>query len=164
MTRKLMATAAVVLFAVPTFVQAQAATAVTSTATVAPFFEVTGAGSIAFNTLSRGSDNVVDAAGGAGAAQRSVAFNHNVKVTFENVPTNLVSGPLNLPISLTCARRVSGTWNTAAACSGASFDLTVGSSLTTVTLGFGGTISAAAASNAVAGSYQGTMDIVVVAR
>jgi hypothetical protein len=166
MTKKLMAAAAVALVAVATFSAEAAAQAgsVNATATVAQYSLVTGSGDLAFGTLSRTNDNVIDAAGGAGAATRSLAFNHNVRVTFSNVPTHLAAGSLQLAITLNCAARQGATWGSAAACSGAQLDLDVGSSLTTATLGFGGVITAASAANAVAGSYSGTLDIVVSPR
>jgi hypothetical protein len=165
MSKRMMFAAVVAALAVPAFAHAQAGS-VTATATVANHSAVTGSGDLAFGTLSRTVDNTISPTG-ASAAVRTLTYNHNVRVTFSNVPANLTAGggALTLPVSLTCASRVgAGSWSSAVACSGAQFDLDVGSALTVATLGFGGTITAAAASNAVAGSYAGTLDIVVTAR
>lgn len=161
MTRKLMAVLAVTLLATPAMAQAQ--NTVTATATVDQFSEVTGTGDIAFGPISRTEDNVIDAAGGTGAAQRTVSFNHNITVSFTNVALNLTSGTLTLPITLRCAVD-DGDWGTPQDCAGATFDLDVGTGLTSATLGFGGIITEAAAAAAVAGSYEGTLDIVLTAR
>jgi hypothetical protein len=164
MTRRMLITAAVALLVVPGFAQAQSQ--VTATATVANFSQLTGSGDLQFGTLSRVTDTTIDAAGGAGHASRTLSYNHNVRVTFSNVPAALSNGGgLNLPVALTCAGRVgTGTWSTPAACSSAALDLDVGAALTQATLGFGGTITAANVASAVAGTYAGTLDIVVVAR
>lgn len=163
MFRKSMLMAAVALIAVPAFASGQSQ--VSATATVGNFSQVTGAGDVDFGTLSRVTDNVIDAAGGAGAAERTVDFNHNIRVTFTNVPTELTAaGGLSLPVSLTCASQMGGVWSTPVGCEGAQLDLDVGTSLTTATLGFGGTITAAAVQNAAAATYTGTLDIVVTAR
>lgn len=161
MVRKFVLTAAVAMLVLPAFARAQS---VTATATVGNHSAVTGTGDLAFGTLSRATDNVIDAAGGAGSATRTVEFNHNVRVTFNNVPANLTFGALTLPVALSCASELGGTWSAAVACSGGQLDLDVGASLTTATLGFGGTITAADVTNAVAGTYSGTFDIVVTAR
>jgi hypothetical protein len=145
-------------------VQAQSSQ-VTATGTVSAYSAVSGSGDLSFGTLSRTMDTVINAAGGAGAAQRTVDYNHNIRVSFSNVPTHLVAGggTLQLPVSLTCASRVgAGSWSGPTACG--QIDLDVGSSTTTATLGFGGTIQAAHAANAVAGTYSATLDIVVTAR
>ena len=165
MMKKVMLTVAVAVLAVPALANAQST--VTATATVAQYSQLSGTGDLAFGTLSRATDNVIDAAGGAGSATRSLDFNHNVNVTFDNVPANLTAnaGANSLAVSLTCASRVgAGAWSASSACGAASFDLDVGAALTTATLGFGGTITAVNASNAVAGNYSGQFDIVVVAR
>jgi hypothetical protein len=161
MTHRMMAVFAVALVTAPTMVQGQST--VTATATIDQFSEVTGSGDISFGDLSRTADNVIDAAGGTGAATRTVSFNHNITVSFTNVAANLSSGTLTLPITLRCAVN-DGIWGTAQDCSGASFDLDVATGLTDATLGFGGIITEAAAAAAVAGSYSGSLDIVVVAR
>jgi hypothetical protein len=162
MVRKIVLTAAVALMAVPAFVSAQST--VTATATVGDHMAVTGSGDVAFGTLSRTVDNTIDPTG-ASAATRTLDYNRNVRVTFDNVPANLTAGALTLPISLTCASRIgAGSWSAATACSSAQFDLDVGAALTQATLGFGGTITAANVATAIAGSYTGTLDIVVVAR
>lgn len=160
MVRK-MVLAAVALLMVPALASAQS---VTATATVGSYSQVTGAGDLAFGTLSRAADNVINAAGGAGSATRTVSFNHNVRVTFDNVPSALTSGGLSLPVSLTCASQMAGVWSAASDCATAELDLDVSTSLTTATLGFGGTITAANVQDAVAGTYSGTFDIVVTAR
>lgn len=163
MVRKMMLTAAVAVLAMPALASAQST--VTATATVAQYAEITGSGDLAFGTLSRTADNTISAAGGTGAATRTLDYNHNVTVSFDNVPTSLVDGTKTLAVSLTCATKVgAAAWSAEAACSGNSFDLNVGAALTTATLGFGGTITATNAANALAGSYSGTLDIVVVAR
>lgn len=161
MVRKMMLTAVVALVAVPAFASAQST--VTATATVGDYMNVSGTGDVAFGTLSRTVDNTIDPTG-ASAAQRTLDFNRNVRVTFANVSANLTSGALTLPIALTCAWELGGTWSAASACSSAQFDIDVGAALTTATLGFGGTITAANVANAIAGDYTGTLDIVVVAR
>jgi hypothetical protein len=163
MMKKTIVTVAVALIALPALVQAQQQ--VTATATVAQYSLVSGSGDLAFNTLSRTADNVIDAAGGTGAATRALEFNHNVRVTFTNVPTVLMDGTRELAVALTCTGRVgTAAWQATAACSSAQVDLDVGTALTNGTLSFGGTITAANAANAVAGSYAGTLDIVVAAR
>jgi hypothetical protein len=163
MMKKMILTAAVAMLAVPAMASAQ--NTVTATATVAQYALVSGSGDLAFGTLSTASDNVIDAAGGAGHAARTLDYNHNVTVTFTSVPANLTSGTNTLPVALTCASRIgAGSWSAAAACGTASMNLDVGTAMTQATLGFGGTITAANAVNAVAGNYTGTFNIVVVAR
>ena len=164
MMKKMILTAAVAL-AVPAMASAQST--VRATATVAQFSQLTGTGDLAFGTLSRTTDNTINAAGGTGYASRTLSYNHNVTVSFSNVPANLTAnaGANSLAVTLNCASKVgAGAWSAASACGTASFALDVGSSLTSAELGFGGTITAANAANAVAGSYSGTLDIVVVAR
>ena len=163
MMKKMILTAAVAMLAVPAMASAQ--NTVTATATVAQYSLVSGTGDLAFGTLSRATDNTIDAAGGAGFASRTLDYNHNVTVSFTSVPANLTSGANNLPVSLTCASRIgAGAWSGSAACGSASIDLDVGAALTQATLGFGGTITAVNAAHAVAGNYTGTFNIVVVAR
>jgi hypothetical protein len=166
MTKRMMIVAAVAVLAVPAMAQAQSSQ-VTATATVANYSTVSGTGDLAFGTLSRTVDTTINPAGGANAAQRTVHFNHNVRVRFTNVPTHLTAGggTLQLAVALTCAARLgAGAWGSAASCAGAQFNLDVGTSLTQATLGFGGTITAVNAANAVAGNYSATFDIVVEAR
>ncbi|HEX6307582.1 MAG TPA: hypothetical protein VFZ69_05300 [Longimicrobiales bacterium] len=151
----------VTLLAGPALASAQT---VTATATVAEYALVSGTGDVAFGTLSRATDNVIDAAGGAGHASRTLDFNHDVSITFNNVPASLTSGALTLPVQLTCASQLAGVWSAPVSCATAQLDLDVGAALTTATLGFGGTITAADVVNAVAGTYMGTFDIVVTAR
>jgi hypothetical protein len=161
MIRKTLFTVVAALLVVPAMVQAQST--VTATATIGQHSAVTGSGDLAFGAVDRDNGVVIDATGGT-AAQREVEFNHNVTITFDNVPTALTAGTLSLPVSLMCAARPGGTWGTAATCSTASFDLDVGTGLTTVTLGFGGEITAADAAAAVAASYTGTFDVVITSR
>jgi hypothetical protein len=163
--KKIMLMAAVAMVAVPAMASAQST--VQATATVAQYSQLSGTGDLAFGTLSRTVNTTIDAAGGAGHAARTLDYNHNVTVSFSGVPANLTAnaGANNLPVALTCASRVgSGAWSAAAACGSASFNLDVGTALTQATIGFGGTITAANAANAVAGNYSGTLNIVVVAR
>jgi hypothetical protein len=150
-------------FAVPGLVHAQASQ-VTATATVANYAAVTGSGNLDFGTLSRTADMTVLPSAGA---LRTVDYNHNVRVTFANVPTHLTAnaGTLQLPVALTCAFRVgAGSWSAGQPCDGNPVDLDVGPQLTQATLGFGGTITAANVENAVAATYTGTLDIVITAR
>jgi hypothetical protein len=163
MMKQTIVTVAVALIALPAMGQAQQQ--VTATATVAQYSLVSGSGDLAFGTLSRTVNNVIDAEGGLGAATRSLEFNHNVTVTFTNVPAVLTDGTKELAVALTCTGRVgAGAWQAAAPCSSAEVELNVGTALTTGTLSFGGEITAANAANAVAGSYAGTLDIVVAPR
>src|SRR5690606_17047 len=99
MVKKIVLTAAVAVLIIPAFASAQSS--VTATATVGNPAAVTGSGNLDFGTVSRASDNVIDAAGGAGAATRTVEFNHNIRVTCSNVPANLTFGALTLPVALT---------------------------------------------------------------
>lgn len=165
MFKKILFSAAVAVVAVPAMASAQS-NQVTATAVVEQYAQLSGVGNLDFGNLSRATDNTIDAAGGVGSAARTLDYNHNVTVSFTNVPGVLVdgTGTLSLPVALTCASNVGGTWSGSAACSGASFDLNVGTALTQATLGFGGTIAAADVVTAVAASYSGTLDIVVVAR
>lgn len=165
MSKKSMLLTMVALLVLPVVVSGQAT--VTASATVANYSALSGTTNLDFGTLSRTVDNTVDAAGGAGAGLRTLEYNHNVRVTFNNLPANLTttvnSVVVNLPVSLTCASRIgAGAWSAAAACT--QIDLDVGTTLTSATLGFGGTITAAAAANAPAGTYTGQFDIVVTAR
>lgn len=161
MVRKTMLMAAVALVMLPALASAQQ---VTATATVTQVAAVTGSGNVAFGTLDRVSDNVIDPTG-ATAAVRTLTYNHNVTVSFTNVPSLLTDGPLELPVALTCAARIgAGTWLPTVACGSGTIDLDVGGALTVATLGFGGTITGADAAAAIAGSYSGTFDIVVTAR
>ncbi|HSJ25814.1 MAG TPA: hypothetical protein VK929_14150 [Longimicrobiales bacterium] len=158
----LAASAALVL--APGLVQAQASQ-VTATATIAPYAAVSGSGDLSFGVLDRGGITV-DPTGGS-AAQRTVNFNHNVRVTFTGVPSALMptSGSgAGLPVTLTCAVRTGAAWSAATDCAGAELDLDVGATTTEATLGIGGSITAAAVTNAVAGTYEGTLTIVVTAR
>ena len=163
--KKMILTAAVAMLAIPAMASAQST--VTATATVAQYSQLSGTGDLAFGTLSRTVDTTIDAAGGAGSATRGLSYNHNVTVSFTSVPANLTAnaGANNLAVSLTCASRVgAGAWSAASSCGSTSYNLDVGTALTSATLGFGGTITAANAANAVAGNYSGTFNIVVVAR
>lgn len=165
MTRRTMWFVCALLLVLPAVGHAQNAYQVGASATVQQYSLVTGSGDVAFGPLSRTADNTIDAAGGTGAATRSLAYNHNVAVTFTNVPSQLVSGSLTLPVSLTCAARVAaGSWSSPAACSGATLNLDVATALTSATLGFGGTITAANTASAIAATYTGSFDIVVTAR
>lgn len=159
MVRKMMLTAAVAILVLPAMASAQT---VTATATVAQTAVVTGAGDVAFGTLSASADNVISAVGGA--ATRTVTFNHDLDVSFDNVPVALAGNGATLAIDLQCAWAVGGTWSTPTACSSALFAIDVGSALTVATLGFGGTILATDVANAPAGDYSATLDIVVEAR
>jgi hypothetical protein len=164
MTRKLITAAAVAVLAVPTFAQAQDGS-VAATATVPTHHAVTGTGDIAFGILSRDAANEVNAAGGTGSALRTVEFNHDVTVSFGTVPTVLTgSGTNTIAVTLRCAARQNATWGDTVDCGGSTFDLDVGTGLSTATLGFGGGISAAAAAGAVADSYSATLNIYVAAR
>jgi hypothetical protein len=130
---------------------------------------LTGTSSIAFGPLSRTALNTVDAAGGAGAATRSVDYNQNMTVTYTSVPTNLTAtvngSTANLPVTLKCAYKIgSGSWSASSACSTASFAMDVGTALTTGTLGFGGDIAAASVANALAATYTGSFTVVLTAR
>ena len=167
MKKTLYTMAAVALLAVPAAANAQSSVA--ADAAVATYTNLTGTSSIAFGTLSRSALNTVDAAGGTGAATRSLDYNQNLTVTYSSVPTDLTAtvngSTVNLPVSLKCAYKIgAGSWNTAAACSSASFDLDVGSALTTGTLGFGGDITAASVANALAATYTGTVTVVITPR
>jgi hypothetical protein len=162
MVRKTMLMAAVALVMLPALASAQSQ--VTATATVEQVAAVIGSGDVAFGTLDRVSDNVIDPTG-ASAAVRTLTYNHNVTVSFTNVPTLLTDGSLELPVALTCAARIgAGAWLPTVACGGNTIDLDVGGALTIATLGFGGTITGADAAAAIAGSYSGMFDIVVTAR
>ena len=168
MKKTLFSMAAVALLAVPSFASAQASTVATS-GVVATYMNLTGTGNLAFGTLSRTVDTSVDAAGGAGAATRSVDYNQNMTVTYTTVPTNLTAtvngSTANLPVSLTCAYKIgTAAWSSASSCASASFNMDVGSALTTGTLGFGGAITAANVASAVAATYNGSLTIVLTAR
>lgn len=161
MVRKMILTAAVAMLIVPAMASAQST--VTATATVGETAVVSGAGDLAFGTLSATVDNVIDAAGGA--TVRTIDYNHDIDVTFTSVPAALSStGLADLPIALTCASQLGGVWSTPVACAGSTLALDVGTALTQATLGFGGTILAADVANAAAGDYTATFNIVVTAR
>jgi hypothetical protein len=162
MVRKMMLTVAVTMLAAPAFASAQSTVA--ATARVGQTAVVTGAGDLAFGTLLTASDNVIAADGGA--VTRMLIYNHDVDVTFDNVPTVLTSpGAADLPISLMCAAQLGGVWSTPVACSPTTpIALDVGVSLTQAILGFGGTILGSDVSNAAAGDYTGSFDIVITAR
>lgn len=162
MVRKLMLVAVVAMLVLPTMASAQS-DQVAATATVLPTFALTGSGDLAFGDLSAVTDNVISAIGGA--TVRTLSFNHDVAVTFTNVPAALSSGSLTpLPVTLMCASSVGGSWSSEQVCSSASLNLTVGAEVTQAILGFGGTIAAADVAAAAAGSYTATFDIVVTAR
>lgn len=163
--RRAIQLAAALLLAVPAAVWGQA-NQVSASATVANSAVLSGSGDLSFGTVSAVTNTVINAAGGAGSAQRSLNYNHNVRVTFTSVPANLTgSGGATLPVALTCASRIgAAAWSSAVACSSAQLDLDVGATTTSATLGFGGTITAANVANAVAGTYTGTFNIVVTAR
>lgn len=160
MVRKMMLTAAVAILMLPAMTSAQQ---VTATATVSPTAVIGGAGDLAFGALDAVADNVISPTG-ASAATRTVTFNHNIDVSFDNVPTELVGTGANLAIAMECAWEVDGTWSTAESCTTAVFEIDVQSALTVATLGFGGTILATDVANAPAGDYAATLDIVVEAR
>ena len=164
MVRKMVLTAAMMLLALPTLASAQA-DEVRVTASVANVADLSGSGDLDFGTLDAVNGNTINAAGGAGSAQRTLDYNHDVTVTFTNVPAVLVSGSNTLAVSLMCAAVIgAGSWTVPAACGSASIDLDVGPGFTQATLGFGGSILAAAIANAIAGDYEATFDIVVTAR
>jgi hypothetical protein len=161
MVRKMMLTAALAMLVLPAMASAQST--VTATATVGQTFALSGTGNLAFGALSASADNVIDATGGA--TTRTIDYNHDVDVSFANVPSALSSAGLtDLPITLVCAAQLGGVWSTPEACSSAILGLDVGAELTQATLGFGGTITAAAVAAAAAGDYSATFDIVVTAR
>jgi hypothetical protein len=162
MVRKIVLTVAVAMLAAPAFASAQST--VTATATVGQSAVVTGAGDLAFGTLVTASDNTIAADGGA--VTRTLDYNHDVDVTFANVPAALTSaGAADLPISLMCAAQLGGVWSTPIACSPTTpIALDVGASLTQAILGFGGTILGADVATAAAGDYTGSFDIVITAR
>ena len=167
MKKTLYTMAAVALLAVPAAANAQSS--VNASATIATYTNLTGTSSIAFGTLSRSALNTVDPAGGTGSATRSLDYNQNVTVTYTSVPTDLTAtvngSTVNLPIAMKCAYKIgTGSWSSGAACSSASFDMNVGSALTTGTLGFGGDITAASVANALAATYSGTMTVVITPR
>lgn len=159
MTRKMMLSAAVAMLVLPTMANAQSNT-VTATATVGNYSALSGSGDLNFGTLDRNADNVIDPT--TSITQRTLDYNHDVTVTFGSVPSVLTAtGLTDLPVTLTCAARIgAGAWDVAA-CNVASFDLAVGAALTTGTLGFGGTITSGAVAGAAAGTYSGTMTILV---
>jgi hypothetical protein len=161
MFRKMILTTAVAMLVLPAMASAQAQ--VTATATVGQAFALGGTDDLAFGTLSATVNNVIDAT--SGAVIRTLDYNYDVAVTFANVPSALSSAGLtDLPVTLSCAAESGGAWTAAADCLSASFDLDVGPALTQATLGFGGTITAAAVAAAAAGDYTATFDIVVTAR
>ncbi len=167
MKKTIFSMAAAALLAVPALASAQSS--VGGSATVGTYMNLTGASSIAFGTLSRTVDASINAAGGAGAATRSIDYNQNMTVTYTSVPTNLTAtvngSTANLPVSLKCAYKIgSGSWSSASACSTASFAMDVGTALTTGTLGFGGDILASDVVNALAATYTGTLTVVLTAR
>lgn len=165
MTRKMMLTVAVAVLVLPMSASAQNQNSqVRATAAVAGYMDISGAGDLAFGTLSRSVDNVLSATDGT--TTRDVSFNRDVTVTFSNVPTELVGTDAanTLAVTLTCAWEMGGTWSSAVTCGSQTFDLDVGTGMTSGTLGFGGTITAAAAAAAVADTYQATMDVRIDAR
>ena len=169
MKKTLFSMAAVAMLAVPSFASAQTPADVNASGVVATYMNLTGTGALAFGTLSRSSNTTISAAGGVGAATRSIDYNQNMTVTYSTVPTNLTAtvngSTANLPVSLKCAYKIgTGSWSAASACSSASFAMDVGTALTTGTLGFGGDITAANVANAVAATYTGSMTIVLTAR
>lgn len=162
MNTKVMVAAVAVLVMVPAMAQAQASN-VAVTASVAQHAVLSGTGDLDFGPLSSATDNMVNAAGGAGAALRTLEFNHNVDVTF-NTPTVLSNGSYNLPVTLRCAAQQGGSWNAAADCNGLTMPLNVSGGMSTAVLGFGGIINAADVAQAMAGSYSATLTITVTAR
>jgi hypothetical protein len=163
MRKTMSVVAALGLLAAPALASAQS-NQVQATATVLEYAQLSGSGNLAFGTLSAAVNNVIDAAGGAGAALRTLDFNHDVSVTF-TAPANLTAGGASLPVQLMCASRIgAGSWSSASECGTAQFDLDVGAAVTQATLGFGGSIAAADVVVALAGDYTGTIEIFVVAR
>jgi hypothetical protein len=155
------------MLALPAAASAQLATGqVNVSATVEAYAAITGSGDVAFGNLSRTVDNVINAAGGPGSAQRVVTFNGNIDVAFTSVPATL-SGPngSTLAVTLDCAYDEGSGWTAPAACSSLvlPFDNT-GTGLSSVTLGFGGDIAAAAVQLVPAGAYSGSFTITVTAR
>lgn len=165
MMKRMMLVAAVAVLAMPAMASAQGAS-VSARASVAQYSNVTGTTDLDFGVLSRTVDNTISAV--SGAVTRTVSYNHNVTVSFSGVPASLTgaASAYALPVSLMCAWSQDGAtgWSSAAACGTASFDLTVGTGRTDATLGFGGTITAVAASAAAADSYAGSMTVTIVAR
>ena len=160
MVRKMILTAAVAMLVLPTMASAQT---VTATATVTPTSVVTGSGDVDFGPLSTAANNVIAADGGT--VTRTLTYNHDLTVSFTNVPSALSSAGLtDLPVVLECASQLGGIWSTPVACLGGTIDLDVGAAQTVATLGFGGTILAADVANAAAGTYTATFDIVLTAR
>ena len=162
MIKKILTVAAAVILVLPAAANAQ--NTVNASATVATFNQLTGTGDLAF-TVTRAAGGSIDAA--AGTVVRTLSFNHNVAVSYNNVPTDLTATvnatTVNLPISITCSSRMgAAAFSPAAACATTNFD--VGTSLSSATLSFGGTISAAAVQAAPAATYNGSFTIVVTAR
>jgi hypothetical protein len=167
MTKKLMITVVAMVMAVPTFASAQST--VQATAVVDNYFALVGTDVLDFGVLSRSANTTIDAAGGVGSVIRGLSYNHNLTVTYASVPASLTAtvngNGVSLPVSLTCAYRIgAAAWSSDAPCSTASFDLDVGMAITSADLGFGGQITAANTSNAVAATYTGQFDIVITAR
>lgn len=160
MVRKMMLTAAVAILMLPAMTSAQST--VTATATVSPTAVMGGSGDLAFGALNDVGSNDISAIGGQ--TTRTVTFNHDIDVSFDNVPTELVGAGANLPVSLECAWAIGASWSTPEDCGTAVFAIDVGAALTVATLGFGGSILGADVANAPAGDYTATFDIVVEAR
>lgn len=164
MMKRTMVAAAVAVLMVPAMASAQTGS-VTATATVGEHMTITGTGDLAFGTLDTETDNVLDPT--LTGVVRTVSFNTDVTVSFDDVPTSLegAASGYDLPVSLTCAWDMfDDSWSATSACSAASFDMDVGSALTTARLGFGGTITAADAAAAIADTYSAVMTMVVVGR
>lgn len=167
MSRKALFAVAAAVLLVPAGASGQLATGqVNVTATVDAYASIAGLGDVEFGSLSRVADNVVDPAGGAGAALRTATFNGDVDITFSSVPATL-SGPNGaaLAVTLNCAYDDGTGWSAASECSTATFALdNTLAGLATATVGVGGEITAAAVQSVAAGSYSGSLTIVITAR
>jgi hypothetical protein len=162
MIRKMLLTAAVFAVVIPAAAQAQATGQVSATAIVGDHIVLTGTGDMSFGTVLRTADAVVSAVDGS--VTRVVTYNRDVAVAF-TAPSALTGSSGSLPVTLYCAQQNGATWTGATnPCTSGPMDLNVGATTTQTTLGFGGRILQADIEAAIAGTYTGTIDIVVTAR
>jgi spore coat protein U-like protein len=147
--------AAVALLA-PMAVRAQV---VNVSATIANSAAFTGSQDLDFGTVDVATGATVDPQDMANNGNRTLTYNYALDVSFTGVPANLQSGTNNLPVSLTCDVQEGASWQGTVACSGNTFSLSAPTASTTAVVGIGGSIAAADAAAAPAGTYSGTITI-----
>lgn len=162
MRKLLLSSLVLAMVALPAMASAQtvATGTVAVTANVAPYGSVAQVRALAFGTLARGGNAVVTATDDAANGQALIQYNYAAKVSASlTVP---LTGPVVLPMALSCAQSPDNSAGSYVAVGGCTFaDRAAPSALALAQyyLGFGGTITQANLEAAPAGNYAGTITI-----